>query len=209
MPDYETRYCAFVDISASASLIISSIGNQISADVLQSLLTKVHNPPETNAGSLEKAEFRAQSISDAVALSGAVNLVGLAAIMHAINRLAVDLLAQGFFIRGAIVKDRLHHDDQMVFGRGLVRAYQLETNIADYPRVMITRDVVDDFRSYDHENKSFHAFLSARLSGRWTHVSGRSSCDRDGRCCHLRSVRTNHVFASMTISSTASSNAVR
>jgi hypothetical protein len=165
VPEYDTRYCAFVDILGFSELIDKLDRNETSPDVLQSLLTKVHNPPETNAGSMEKADFRAQSISDAVALSGAVNLVGLAAIMHTINRLAVDLLAQGFFIRGAIVKDRLHHDEKMVFGRGLVRAYQFETNIAVYPRVIITREVVDDFRSYDPENKSFHHFFRRAEDG--------------------------------------------
>jgi hypothetical protein len=144
VPTYEMRYCAFVDILGFKELVEKLDPGDASTEALRSLLTKVHNPPETNAGSMEKAEFRAQSISDAVAMSGAANVVGLAAIIHAINRLAVDLLAQGYFIRGAIVKDQLYHDEKMVFGKALVRAYELEHTVASYPRVMVPRQVVED-----------------------------------------------------------------
>jgi hypothetical protein len=117
---------------------------------LQELLTKVHNPPPTNASTHEESDFRAQSISDAVALSAAINAAGIGAIIHSINRLAVDLLTQGFFIRGAIVKDDLYHDDKMVFGKALIRAYGLETSVVDYPRVMVAREVVQYIRELDN-----------------------------------------------------------
>jgi hypothetical protein len=69
------------------------------ASYLRELLSKIHNPPPTNAGALARSDFRAQSISDAVALSAAANAAGLGAIIHSVNQLAVDLLTQGFFIR--------------------------------------------------------------------------------------------------------------
>jgi hypothetical protein len=84
-----------------------------------------------------------------VALSAAVVPSGLGAIIHSINQLAVDLLKQGYFIRGALVKDTLYHDDKTVFGKALLRAYSLESTIVRYPRVMVTREVVEDIRSID------------------------------------------------------------
>ncbi|HZL41329.1 MAG TPA: hypothetical protein VFC45_13750 [Pseudolabrys sp.] len=143
---YDTRYCAYVDILGFGELIDKLDRGETPYDFLKDLLTKVHNPPETIAGSSEDADFRAQSISDAVALSAADNIRGLGALFHSVNQLAVTLLQQGFFIRGAIVKDKLHHDDKMIFGRALVRAYRLESTVARYPRVMVTREVVDDIR---------------------------------------------------------------
>jgi hypothetical protein len=144
---YEDRYCAYVDILGFGELVEKLDQGQTPFEALQELLKKIHNPPPSNASGFERADFRAQSISDAVALSGADNIVGLSSVIHAINRLAVDLLHQGFFIRGAIVKDKLHHDDKMVFGRALVRAYRLESNVVRYPRVMVTREVVETIRT--------------------------------------------------------------
>jgi hypothetical protein len=148
-PAYEQRYCAFVDILGFGELIDRLNQGQTSFRSLQELLTKVHNPPPTTASTHEESDFRAQSISDAVALSAAINTAGIGAIIHSINRLAVDLLTRGFFIRGAIVKDDLYHDDKMVFGKALVRAYRLETSVAEYPRVMVAQEVVRDVRKID------------------------------------------------------------
>jgi hypothetical protein len=155
---YELRYCALVDILGFGELIEKLDQGLTPFASLQSLLKTIHNPPETTASKTAQADFRAQSISDAVALSGAANNLGLGAIMHAINRLAVDLLTQGFLVRGAIVKDRLHHDDKMVFGKALVHAHHLESTVASYPRVMVVREVVDDLRA-EGGQKTVHTLL--------------------------------------------------
>jgi hypothetical protein len=145
-PIYEERYCAYIDILGFREMVNRLEHGTTPLEALRDLLEKIHNPPETNAGGLVQSDFRAQSISDAVALSAARNIAGLGAIIHSINRLAVDLLSQGFFIRGALVKDKLYHDDKIVLGKALVRAYDLESKTARYPRVMVTREVVDDLR---------------------------------------------------------------
>lgn len=153
MPEqgYEERYCAFIDILGFRELIGRLRQGDTPLHALCQLLAKVHAPPATNAGALPQADFRAQSISDAVALSAATNAAGLGAIIHSINQLAVDLLKEGFFIRGALVKDLLYHDDKMVFGDALVRAYTLESTVVRYPRVMVTREVVEDIRDIDDD----------------------------------------------------------
>jgi hypothetical protein len=144
---YDTRYCAYIDILGFRELVDKLDRGETPYNFLKDLLREVHNPPTTSAGSSLDADFRAQSISDAVALSAADNLRGLGAIFHSVNQLAVSLLQQGFFIRGAIVKDKLHHDSKMIFGRALVRAYQLESTVARYPRVMVTREIANDIRN--------------------------------------------------------------
>jgi hypothetical protein len=65
-----------------------------------------------------------------------------------LKALSMHLLSQGYFIRGAIVKGRLHHDDKMVFGEALVQAYDLETKVVQYPRIMILSDVAADAEKY-------------------------------------------------------------
>jgi hypothetical protein len=95
-------------------------------------------------------DLRAQSISDAVVISTAINKHGLLLLCRAVSSMALELLAEGFFIRGAIVKDRLFHDEKTVFGEALVRAYVLESQVVRYPRVMITREVVSDMNEYDN-----------------------------------------------------------
>jgi hypothetical protein len=73
------------------------------------------------------------------------------------------LLAQGSFIRGALVKDRLYHDDKTVFGKALLRAYRLESSIVRFPRVMLTREVAEDVRNIDE--KTYNQLLRRSEDG--------------------------------------------
>jgi hypothetical protein len=91
-----------------------------------------------------KEKIRVQSISDAVALSTEPTEDGLRAIFHSLTYLAVDLLCQGFLVRGAVVKGPLYHDDSMVFGAALVRAYNFESEVAKFPRIIVVREVRED-----------------------------------------------------------------
>jgi hypothetical protein len=62
------------------------------------------------------------------------------------------LLDKGNLIRGAVVKGRLYHDQLSVFSDALVRAYVAESTVARFPRIILLRVVVNDYRSVDHSS---------------------------------------------------------
>jgi hypothetical protein len=156
---YETRYCAFVDILGFRQLIEHVRKDSTQFEMLRDLLEKMHSPvpgiPIDNA----EIDFGAQSISDAVAVSTALNAHGLAQLFYALEGLTLDLLRRGFFVRGAIVKGGLYHDERMVFGDALVEAYQLESSVVRYPRIMIKSDVRADAEKLSQEEGSWIEFL--------------------------------------------------
>lgn len=148
--EYEQRYCAFIDILGFTQLIDRLRQDVAQAATLRDLLQTVHRPPRGDyIRSFAGSDIRAQSISDALCLSAACSPAGLSHMFYNLAALALELLEQGFFVRGAVVKGKLYHDDSIVFGEGLVRAYQLEQEVVRYPRIMVTRDIAlevwDDF----------------------------------------------------------------
>ena len=145
---YEERYCAFVDILGFSDLINRLREGTTKFESLRSLLRKIHEPIREVSLDINKTDFRAQSISDAVALSTAANEYGLSQLFYSLESLTLDLLYEGFFVRGAIVKGPLYHDDKMVFGEALVRAFKLERDTVRFPRVMIAREAVNDARLF-------------------------------------------------------------
>jgi hypothetical protein len=157
-PHYGDRYCAFVDILGFRQLIHGLDSDASQFESLRSLLARVHG---TNSGSYSgssESDFRAQSISDAVAISTLPTEKGLAEIFAALRSLAVDLLVEGYFVRGAVVRAPLYHDDKMVFGKALIQAYGFESEVARYPRIMVGREVREDiirFSAVPHKVPSF------------------------------------------------------
>src|SRR4051794_38761770 len=121
--EYPVRYVAFLDIIGFRDLIVHLNRDETQLAVVQGLLKNVHNPVlEDLKDLLPRSDLRAQSISDAVAISASMTEFGHAHMFMAIERLAQKLLKAGIFVRGAIVKGRLFHNAEMVFGEGIVRA---------------------------------------------------------------------------------------
>jgi hypothetical protein len=145
---YNDRYCAFADILGFRQLIERLRASPSSFDTLRNLLVRVHGTNSGAALDVDETDFRAQSISDAVAISTNVNSAGLDEIFKSLQALSLDLLTEGYFVRGAVVRAPLYHDDQMVFGEALVRAFYFESEVAKFPRIVVSREVREDTLSY-------------------------------------------------------------
>jgi hypothetical protein len=141
---YEARYCAFVDILGFGELIERLRRGEREHLRVKSLLEQVHSPVRAKRRELRAPDMKAQSISDAVAISTALTGDGLVQLLFSLEQLTIDLLFEGYFLRGAVVKGKLYHDDKMVFGEALVDAINLEREVVKFPRVMIHSAVVGD-----------------------------------------------------------------
>jgi hypothetical protein len=82
----------------------------------------------------------------------------------------LQMAMRGWFLRGAIAIGPLAAKDGVIFGPGLVRAYEVETTIAVYPRIVIDPLLMDrlvssrsrgwlDYRAIDHDGIAFVNYL--------------------------------------------------
>ncbi|MGY3610861.1 MULTISPECIES: hypothetical protein [unclassified Bradyrhizobium] len=90
-------------------------------------------------------DFRAQSFSDWIVISDRASDPGLERLLFAVTQLALDLLANGILSRGSIARGKLHHTDKVVLGPALVAAYQIESTIAVYSRIIVDQQTHIDF----------------------------------------------------------------
>jgi hypothetical protein len=154
---YEERYCAFVDILGFSDLVAGLRDKSTDFDAIRGALQKIRTPHDPKYFGTGDTDFQAGSISDAVAFSTRPTTEGLSLLLRKLKDLTVALLHEGFFTRGAICKGLLHQDDQMVFGEALINAHALEATVVKYPRIMITKDVVEDAFNSDMSNDDCRA----------------------------------------------------
>jgi hypothetical protein len=148
-PQYEMRYCAYVDILNFRGLIGDLRGGSLRYETVRNLLRQIHHPHDPEFVGLGQTDFQAQSISDAVALSTSLTIAGLAVLFDTLERLSLALLQEGYFTRGAVCRGMLYHDEKMSFGDALIHAYTLESEVARFPRIMLTKVVVDAARAFN------------------------------------------------------------
>ncbi|MCE2706563.1 MAG: hypothetical protein LW807_05745 [Proteobacteria bacterium] len=55
----------------------------------------------------------------------------------------IDALCKGVLLRGGITKGLLHHNKNKVFGDALIDAYELESKVANYPRIIISKKLIN------------------------------------------------------------------
>lgn len=152
-----TRYTSFIDILGFQNSVLNIEDEPESYEKITSVLTnistinelrKIVRPKESNPTALKQFEetqdLRVQAFSDCILISANDNALGLVAVT-AMSALTYRILfSHGFYARGAITKDLLTHNENIVFGKALVRAYSLEQKVAIYPRIVLSKEIYDD-----------------------------------------------------------------
>ncbi|POF85730.1 hypothetical protein [Pseudomonas putida] len=147
MTDYNERYVAFVDILGFRDHIRSINTNPEKLEKLLEILSEMatHYPAlSQNMSATQGFEnmLRVSTFSDNIVISGQLDPMGFTIVTTVCATLCARLLTQGVYARGAITIGRLHHTSSVVLGEGLVRAYELESRTAIYPRVIFDDSVI-------------------------------------------------------------------
>jgi hypothetical protein len=140
--DYKTKAFAWVDILGFKNLVDSLHSphgsKEASFDQIAKVMEKIQNRIE-NHNSVRPDEisndFQITAFSDSIVVSAdPTNAHGLVSTTRWISQ---QLMSNGVLTRGAIVLDEILHKGAVVFGRALIRAYELESKSVIWPRYII------------------------------------------------------------------------
>jgi hypothetical protein len=130
--DYMIRTIAFIDILGFKQLISSEKAKMVAdtLDNLHKIATIELERKSIYFNSLEIAYF-----SDSLVLSCSSEFdYGFIQILVSLQ---IELMRKGIYIRGCITKGELYHKANYLFGPALVEAYEEETKLAKYPRIIL------------------------------------------------------------------------
>ncbi|KJC48378.1 hypothetical protein UB31_16660 [Bradyrhizobium sp. LTSP849] len=166
--EYSERYVAFLDILGFSNIVSTSVASKESTATLIAAVETI-GELQKQYDSLKSDDFRAQTFSDCIVMSEKASPLGLVHLLAATTHAALSLLEIGIFIRGGFAKGLLYHSDQVVLGPAMIRAYQLESSIARYPRILVDQST--------HQDSCTDAFQKAATG--WS-ISPRIALAEDG-----------------------------
>ena len=70
-------------------------------------------------------------------------------------------------LRGGITIGDLFIDDSIVWGTGLIEAYHIENNIANYPRVVVSPKIIKDYEKCEKKSINIFALIKEDMDGLW------------------------------------------
>lgn len=186
---FETRVCTFLDI-----LGFKEIVNKADVDtpfalrirdclkIIQSTNLLLDDPElesvvrfvlEKNAsrkidgeipGKTSK-QLKSISFSDSLIISSEPNYEGWLNHVLALVLLTHELLSLGFLLRGGTVIGNIMIDEGIVFGKGLVDAYHLESQVSNYPRIVISDLAFENLVSNEANPGMLAKFYSSDFDG--------------------------------------------
>jgi len=149
----EERIVAFVDILGSREAVKRmEEGDDSKAKVILKALSIIRNFAQS--ASVAKgpiADVEVSWFSDSIVISAEV--LELWRVIHAVGILSSLLCHEGIYTRGGIARGLCHHSEGICFGPGLIAAYDLESKVAVYPRVVIQQRLADDEDKQDTKKK--------------------------------------------------------
>lgn len=165
---YEHRFTAFVDILGFKQMIAQietkSLGHEALLERLKSVLNFLNEESIesdgqhdllvyelTDDGMIERelGDPRITYVSDCAIVSTQGTFDGFKSICNKLSKLSTDLACDGMFLRGAITYGPLYHDRKFVFGSAYQQAYEIESKVAVFPRIVIDSSALDFLAEYE------------------------------------------------------------
>ena len=106
-------------------------------------------------------DFQFTQFSDSFVLScRSFNLNDSMVFMIYLQDLIHLFLTESILLRGGITIGKVVHTENVLMGTGMIRAYELESQFAKYPRIIIDNDLIDYWNgSFDSQDLNFEKVL--------------------------------------------------
>lgn len=143
---YENRLVAFIDILGFSSMVIMSEKDNTYAEKLYKALKNIQHNVEYNRAKKEKeiSTLEMVQFSDSLVISLPYSSsVNFSTFIMELNWIQKSLANEGILIRGGVSAGSLYHKGSIAYGPAFIRAYKIESELADFPRIVIDPQIIN------------------------------------------------------------------
>lgn len=162
MNDYKEYYIAFIDVLGFKQMVQEKTCKEIvdiydSIKAMRTLQKKVEkNGERISVPLIPSEEIHIKVMSDSVCIYIRADipesLFELIFICIDFQNRMIEL-DPPILLRGAIAKGELYSSGDILFGPGFVNAYLMEEHNANVPRIIINKNIIDEYNNLFPENK--------------------------------------------------------
>lgn len=146
--NYEDRLILFVDFLGFKNEIEKTEEDPIALERLVKATEELGTVKEF----IQFESGQITQFSDCLVISFLVNEEsGVFYMLNAISMMVLILVGKGYLIRGAVTYGKLYHTPEVLVGPAMVKAYEMESKSAIYPRIIVDEGVLEIARSNKRE----------------------------------------------------------
>lgn len=165
-PPYTNRIVAFIDILGFKSLISSLPENVDLHSKLYTALSYIKYYKDLSCN--EDTSFNdleVNTFSDSIVISSEEKNIDT--LIYTCGCIQSHLLYLGILTRGGISSGYTVHNDNILYGDGMIKAYDLESKCAIYPRILIDESLLQILEKCENGGLSNKSFLEKDYDGMW------------------------------------------
>ncbi len=158
MRKYTECYIAFIDLLGFKKLVKNKDCETIACffdEIQRECFVTID---ETKSDLMDYNKLNVKIMSDTICMYVESNvqnaLPGLIAVCNYFQARMLRL-EEPVLTRGAIVKDKIYAHKDITFGPGVSKAYLLEENVAKYPRIILTKSLLENCDKCDSWGKDY------------------------------------------------------
>lgn len=146
---YENRITVFLDILGFSKIIMQTVSedgpdNSSKIEFLTETLSLIKTQLQDDYPDVQRQSRQITHFSDSIIISFKEDQEGeIFNTLFKIQKLIILLVYRGIICRGAISYGKLLHNDEYLFGPALLKAYDLESRVAQYPRVILDKAIIE------------------------------------------------------------------
>lgn len=144
---------AFIDILGFRNLV-RSLGDRLA--IARRLDTAMERALEAFGGKeslrgTPDAEWRVRVFSDCICVSKPLTDIGVVITLEAICLFSQEMFAEGFPVRGGVTIGPYIESELIIFSEAQIIAYDIESQIAQFPRVVLSTEFINYVDSLDDD----------------------------------------------------------
>lgn len=142
--NYSQRVIVFMDILGFKNIVTNGNENSKLFDLMNYLKWLSRANYE---GILKEYDIGKEVtvFSDSIVISYDVNTLNGSSfyILLDIIHIQLDLASKGILVRGGVTIGNLYHEKEIIFGPAMIKAYELESKYAKYPRIIVDESLLE------------------------------------------------------------------
>ncbi|GAB1798451.1 hypothetical protein [Priestia megaterium] len=148
---YDDCLVAFIDILGFKNIVQQSKSDSEYFKQVLTALKDIEHVVNHNQEKIqnEKSQVQMTQFSDSLVISRPNTRESLFPMIMNLNFVQKILAKKGIMIRGGLTSGPLYHRGAVAFGPAFIRAYELESNIALYPRIIVDPSLLGESPNLD------------------------------------------------------------
>lgn len=139
--ELKNHYVAFIDILGFSQMVRTDCEGTLDGQKYVDRLIDAHK--QTTSIGREIDGLSVSQFSDSTVISAPYSKVDFADFVSVISSFQQSLLTKEILCRGGIAIGKHFSEGSFLFSNGLIEAYRIESGLAVFPRIVVSKDLID------------------------------------------------------------------